>query len=781
MLKYLSAVLSLAFSTAAFGQSTVLQGGPWTQAHVPQYTNQGSTSQPIISDGGGAGGGGIGINPSEIGITARGTGTPPYAGQGKGPLGTNVCDYDAPVTGNHHYLCFSANAQGGGLIAFGAAGAPTSQLSMIINGSTYPFPFVLPGTGVIGPTSPPTVIGHLAIWNNTAGTLLADEQYATLAQGGLGGSQIAATAGQIPVYPGSGGAAIPTTALPSFSVTYFGAKCDNSTDDATALQAAVTYAFANNVAISFPNSHFCVSSAQLTGSNGSITIQGSGPQTGVRFTTAGAAGFAFTLRGYVSGQVDRVTLANFKIVASAVHTGAAIKAAWATYTANAELAVNIQNVVVGPDTFGTNKFARGLWIDSAFNGYITNFSFIGATTLADAGIYTNHSIGFNIINPNVTYAASGLHFTTGDSGAQVQSEGMTVVGGTLYNVTTGVLADGTSSGSFTNLGLRIVDTHISATAIDINCVACAQAYIDGGLFYTNATITPAAISFSDSYFNQITNNQIISLVAPVAGKVGIYFTGASSNNVITGNTVAAYDTGLTFNSVNSTGNMYANNQFQTVNTPVTDNGTPVSFGPNNCVTVPGSITSCSTVGGPNQINNVTIGAIVPLAGTFQALGGTNITASGSLIFGSSGTYAAGVIYSDANWGVIIRAKQASPSVGDFSMHDASDNTLGNFTRGHVFFGAGANGATSVGTCGTSPSIVGNDIQGTVTVGTGTPTACTITFAKAYLATAPNCVLGSNPQVAAFSWVAGLTTIVVTQTATSSNQITYHCDASTASG
>ena len=39
---------------------------------------------------------------------------------------------------------------------------------------------------------------------------------ATLAQGGLGGSQAAATANQIPVFPGSGGAAVPTT--PSFAL-----------------------------------------------------------------------------------------------------------------------------------------------------------------------------------------------------------------------------------------------------------------------------------------------------------------------------------------------------------------------------------------------------------------------------------------------------------------------------------------------------------------------------------------------------------------------------------
>jgi hypothetical protein len=102
-----------------------------------------------------------------------GTGTPPFAGTGTGPLGTNLCDYDAPITNptGYHYLCLSPNAQGGGLIAYGAAGGATQlPLTAIINGVSYPFPFVL--TGVLGPGS--STVGNLALWNNTNGTLLKD-------------------------------------------------------------------------------------------------------------------------------------------------------------------------------------------------------------------------------------------------------------------------------------------------------------------------------------------------------------------------------------------------------------------------------------------------------------------------------------------------------------------------------------------------------------------------------------------------------------------------------
>jgi hypothetical protein len=156
----------------AWGQGAVLQGGVPVGGHVPQYIASGG-SQAIVIDGGGAGGGPIGVNPSEIGITARGTGTAPYAGQGTGLLGTNFCDYDAPTNNatGYHYLCFSANAQGGGLIAYGAGGtASTLPFSFIVNGATYAFPFVT--GGIVGPAT--SVVNDAACWNNLVGTLLKD-------------------------------------------------------------------------------------------------------------------------------------------------------------------------------------------------------------------------------------------------------------------------------------------------------------------------------------------------------------------------------------------------------------------------------------------------------------------------------------------------------------------------------------------------------------------------------------------------------------------------------
>lgn len=77
-------------------------------------------------------------------------------------------------------------------------------------------------------------------------------------------------------------------------------------------------------------------------------------------------------------------------------------------------------------------------------------------------------------------------------------------------------------------------------------------------------------------------------------------------------------------------------------------------------------------------------------------------------------------------------------------------------------------------CGTTPAITGSDTAGIVTMGTGTPTGCIITFAAAYTAI-PYCVVSwiATP-LASQSYVTAAASITLTQTATSSNKVQYIC-------
>ena len=172
MLKRLLFALAVVLAPcAALAQGSVLQGGTYTQGHIPQYSGTGS--QAVISDGGGAGGGALAVNPSTLGITARGTGTAPYQAQGAGPLGTNFCMYDAPINNaaGYHYLCMDPNnSSSGAVIAVGIGGTATAQgLCFKVNGTSLCLP-ANPGTGFVTYTGSVTA-GHLACWS-AAGIIL---------------------------------------------------------------------------------------------------------------------------------------------------------------------------------------------------------------------------------------------------------------------------------------------------------------------------------------------------------------------------------------------------------------------------------------------------------------------------------------------------------------------------------------------------------------------------------------------------------------------------------
>lgn len=66
-----------------------------------------------------------------------------------------------------------------------------------------------------------------------------------------------------------------------------------------------------------------------------------------------------------------------------------------------------------------------------------------------------------------------------------------------------------------------------------------------------------------------------------------------------------------------------------------------------------------------------------------------------------------------------------------------------FAQATLYSPVGSDGTPGTPTsCGTSPSVSGTDMAGTITVGTGVVTACTLPFSST-LAVAPKCQVTSN--------------------------------------
>jgi hypothetical protein len=180
--------LSLLSLGPAWGQS-VLQSGPIGSGHAPMYTGAFGQSQAVIGDSGPAAGGGTGVGLGELGLTVRGTGTPPYANAGTGPYGANLCDYDAPITNStgYHYICLSPNVEGGESIIAGFSGSTGGiPLQFIINGVVTP----INSSGNLLPTN--------NVWTGTntfsgAVTLTTAAPTVLSGQIGYGGTTVAAS------------------------------------------------------------------------------------------------------------------------------------------------------------------------------------------------------------------------------------------------------------------------------------------------------------------------------------------------------------------------------------------------------------------------------------------------------------------------------------------------------------------------------------------------------------------------------------------------------------
>src|SRR5271167_1707901 len=135
-------------ASAAATQQNVQQSGAVTPGHIAKWFTSG-----IIGDAG------TSLTP---GITTEGI------------LSNQACSFaisTALAPSPFTRLCFGVNTAGVSQISLNSfGGAPAPSLNFNINGTLYNFPFAV--GGVVGPNT--TVVGDVACWNNTVGSLLAD-------------------------------------------------------------------------------------------------------------------------------------------------------------------------------------------------------------------------------------------------------------------------------------------------------------------------------------------------------------------------------------------------------------------------------------------------------------------------------------------------------------------------------------------------------------------------------------------------------------------------------
>lgn len=142
---------------------------------------------------------------------------------------------------------------------------------------------------------------------------------------------------------------------------------------------------------------------------------------------------------------------------------------------------------------------------------------------------------------------------------------------------------------------------------------------------------------------------------------------------------------------------------------------------------------------------------------------------------SGGTAAINLVHTDSSIRIPDNDSTALNigSLGDDAMMAFSSlNSAAVVTFNSTISHAGADPVLSA--CGTTPTVVGGDSAGKVTIGTGVTTSCTATFAVAFIA-APSCIVIGDQT--ATTYAAATTTTVLTITSSAdmdSDVINYHC-------
>jgi len=395
------ALLLLVNVVQAQSGAPVKQSGNVTPGHPAIWATNG-----VVKDGGTAANGAL----TSIGITYNGTG---------------FCQNSGPISSAYEQFCWGVTGSGVGTISLnGIGGAPLASLILNLNGNKYSFPYTV--GGITGPNS--STVGHLAVWNNTSGSLLADST--TLPNGTTATTQ---TKGDTSTKVATD--AFVLNNIPTTNATTYGVKCDGVTDDTANITTAIA-ATPVGAALVFP-----AGSCLVTGSNTAIfTIT-----KAIYIVGQGVRATIFVIGGSVPASTD-VFL--YKPTAGQGIRGTGFMNV--SFTSQFGSAV-ANNTIRIDTTAGSNAFVAELLIDNIFidtvafsGGCAITFDNTGGAS-AVGGVFNStisNSLLFGCINliqtgDTIRIINNLIHndTTAGITGSQVAGAGQLFISGN--NITAG--------------------------------------------------------------------------------------------------------------------------------------------------------------------------------------------------------------------------------------------------------------------------------------------------------------------------------------------------------
>ncbi len=356
----------------------------------------------------------------------------------------------------------------------------------------------------------------------------------------------------------------------------FGAVGDGATDDTLAIQKAIDYAIANNLAygalsaantVFFPHGAY-KTTAVLT-ATASIRLLGAGRHEAVIFSSH--AGGALSVNTGVL-TLEEVDISDLGFCANGVgDSGSAISITLANVASASTPSVSIQNVHIF-DTYGAAYWSRGVVLTECPYSLLRNVYFKGSSTIANwatSGIEIgSFCTGVLIDECQLLGCARGVNVTASNV------EGTQISNSSIVACTYGYHND--HIGTFPP-HVGILGTHIAATTGCVYLRGSIQAIVRDCLFYlgdVGTQTTPNnshAVHIQNHNFGSVNGNIIAKQSTAATGTVGIYFDDGTTL-VASDNTLTNFATGIEFQTL--TIDAVANgNEFNGCTTDIADAGT----------------------------------------------------------------------------------------------------------------------------------------------------------------------------------------------------------------
>lgn len=578
------------------------------------------------------------------------------------------------------------------------------------------------------------------------------------------------------------------------NVKDYGAVCDGSTDDTTAIQAAFTAAASasTGITLTFPVGQCLISSqvSQSIGASHGIRVRGSGGLSGI--LSANGSGVDITLTSTTS-MFDISDIAFMRTAAGgALGTGLAV-----TATVSGKLTNNhFDNLTFGAVTRSVGSWQVGLHLTS-LNGPVID----GAIIALPDGTNATTDIGVQLSGTDTSHFLTDAKISNtiiqgGHAGVSVDTavQGVFFTNSEAVGNDYGIYAEDTTSFTYSQEAVIVSNSHFNNLIAGIYLHRMQENQITGSLFlHFNPLVTRAwnAILIDTAGYTTVTGNTLLG--AGVNPEHFVTITGGQQLYNISGNNIITL-AGICIDASGGTNAMIVGNSCQGVTGAGAITLGTTSYAGNNIVngaavivgtgsvdaslvwTGTGAMTKNQATVTTFSVNNSDASGRSSLAAVGETSKGAYLQSNSSTA-GVTGWRSGGVVATD--WQKLILS--AFNANSEIQFQTGSTNTSGIHmkldTPGHLsFLGTVPAVATGAGDCGTSPAIVGNDSVGRITVGSSTNGGkCTVTFANAWTTNAPVC-RASNETTSNLirPASASTTTVAFTGTLTAGDVLSYSC-------